>query len=254
MYCSQCGKKIIDNAKFCKYCGQAVNSEVPKAGNDIVSVDTTTAGETITLTPKNIYFLMMIGASIFAAIGGLLPTVSVGMWGYSRECSVKDIWELLSSLKDMGADVDIFYLIFGLSSLLYIVSALAGVVLIGAVLLGKKKYDLANPALVGAWTCILADGITVLLKVIINQNTSDELFGLKMFSTPIAGWLLLIVPLLNIFIFIKGYLGEKIVYESTSMIEQKNKQITEEKICMVCKTRYTLGSRCPKCGSTAVEH
>lgn len=255
MYCSQCGKKIMDNANFCKYCGQPSNSEIPETKKTDITVDKAMSNDTLVLTNKSVYLLMMIVSSMFTAAGGLLPTISVGMWGYSRECSVKDVWELLSSLKDMGVDVDSFYLVFGLSSILYITSALAGIMVIGALISGKKKYDLVNPVLVGAWTCILADGITIIWKMIINHNTSDELYGIKIFSTPIMGWLLLIVPLVNIYIFVKGYLGEKIIYDSGAITtEQTNREITEEKVCMVCKTRYTLGSRCPKCGSTAVEH
>ena len=83
--------------------------------------------------------------------------------------------------------------------------------------------------------------------------TADEFYGVKLFEIPLMGWLLLIVPLINIFIFVRGYLGENSVRKMSQSFQEENERIVEEKVCLVCKTRYTLGSKCPKCGSTAVE-
>ena len=59
--------------------------------------------------------------------------------------------------------------------------------------------------------------------------------------------------MINAFFFVRGYLGEDIPGTVSQSFQKENERIVEEKVCMVCKTRYTLGSKCPKCGSTAVE-
>ncbi len=254
MFCSQCGKQIEDNAKFCKYCGNLLNSQ----NKSIVNTPTHYKGQAdpvmmVHLTPKIIYALLMIACTIFSALGGLIPSISVSLWSYSKECSVRDIWKLLSSLEDWGLDIEGFRMVLLVITGGYLVSAIAGVVMLLALLQRKKKYSLANPALVSAWTCIAADAVMILTRIAMNAKIAEELYEMEIFSTPAMGWLLLIIPMINAFFFVRGYLGEDILGTVSQSFQKENERIVEEKVCMVCKTRYTLGSKCPKCGSTAVE-
>lgn len=45
MYCSECGKELRENAKFCSFCGTTVESAAEKADVEIVSDDTAAAEE-----------------------------------------------------------------------------------------------------------------------------------------------------------------------------------------------------------------
>lgn len=254
MFCSQCGKQIDDNAKFCKYCGKLLNSQNKSIVNAPTHYkDQADSAMMIHLTPKIIYALLMIASTVFTALGGLIPSISISFWSYSKECSVKDIWKLLSSLEDWGVDIVQFQMSMIVISCAYILSAIAGVIMLVALLNGKKKYDLVNPALVGSWACVIADIIMISECIGVNKITAEELYGVELFEIPLMGWLLLIIPLINIFVFTRGYLGENSARKTSQNFQKENERIVEEKVCMVCKTRYTLGSKCPKCGSTAVE-
>lgn len=254
MFCSQCGKQIEDNAKFCKYCGKSlIQQNEPLRSPTIYYNEQMNSATMVHLDSKTIYAVLMIVSTIFAAMGGLLPSLSVSVWSYSKECSVKDIWKLASSLEDWGIEDVTFQAVLGVVSFAYILGAIAGAIMLVALLNGKKKYDLANPALVNSWSCIVADSIMIITCKVANNITADEFYGVKLFEIPLMGWLLLIVPLINIFIFVRGYLGENSVRKMSQSFQEENERIVEEKVCLVCKTRYTLGSKCPKCGSTAVE-
>ena len=125
-----------------------------------------------------------------------------------------------------------FQAVLGVVSFAYILGAIAGVIMLVALLNGKKKYDLANPALVNSWSCIVADSIMIITCKVANNITADEFYGVKLFETPLMGWLLLIVPLINIFIFVRGYLGENSVRKMSQSFQEENERIVEEKVCL----------------------
>ncbi len=229
MYCSNCGKEINNDARFCSGCGTDINNgREPVTKSNIESIETFIKQKGI----KIICLILMLGSTLFVAFGGVMPILSGGieMFDYSLtdEWSLFELLDFATYLEDYIESVSAIKLVIYLAIGCYFISVItAGKVILSVVSRGK------NEAITKLVTISMVSGeiafvIVFILKNIVNHITSEEFYGMEFLTTTTVGWGLLIIPLVNLFIFKRGYLG--------AAYYDDEKRITKDKVCMVCKT------------------
>ena len=250
MFCSKCGKKIDDNARFCSGCGVEINKDmntVVKTGinPNVESISTFIEQKGI----KIICLFLMIGVTIFVAFGGVVPILSGGIelfdYSLNEEWTLFELLDLASYLEKYIAEVSIFKVVIYLAIGCYIISVIAAGKAVINLLSKGKNEDITSPITVSMVIGETAYIIVFILKSLINYITAEELYGMEFLTTTKVGWVLLILPIVNLFVFKKGYLGAA-YYDDEA-------RITKDKVCAKCKTIYVIGNKCPKCGSQNVE-
>jgi hypothetical protein len=115
---------------------------------------------------------------------------------------------------------------------------------------GRGKYEIDSSGIFAMYSSIGMHLTMILFRVIVNSATSDDLYGVKLLTTPMISWVILILALINIYVIKVLYNGKSIYRIPSDHTLRENERITSEKVCARCKTVYTLGSKCPKCGFT----
>lgn len=261
MFCRHCGKEIANDAKFCDGCGKALatttgsREEYPKM-QPTGSANQINYGYgmyNLNFNKKTIFLIATIIATIFVALGGIWPCITLNLFGQIREYSIKEIWGVITRLEEYGLDIGVVKVMLGGATMASIASAFFG----GRFLLffyhGQRRYTLVNQAILSMWCGVISFVLMLVTKWFVNSQTADEFYGVQLFETTSTGWMMLILALVNIHVFIKGYLGERILNIESMHFLNENERITREKLCIVCKTKYVLGSVCPKCGSKSTE-
>lgn len=241
MFCNHCGKEIPNNAKFCNFCGKEIGIYPVHQSNDMQMPNNSNqsygGAGTYQRDTKTMFMYAMTGATICMGICNFFPILS----GNTEILKWLDIDDSLGIQEPIMLLMLIATAVFVLASLFF-----AGKFLLN-MWCGVRGYDLANSSLSASWCQVLSLILQYLLSELMNSMIRWDIFE---FAS--LGWFMLIIGLANIFIFVKGYLGEKIVPGQSGQY-QENQSITSEKTCLVCNTTYVLGSVCPKCGSKATK-
>lgn len=209
MFCSNCGKEILSNAKFCDNCG-AQN----KQGMSTMNVKNKADYKYVIAERKKWFLIAAIIATIFVALGGLFPVITIKELEYSENYSIKDIWNIINVFEQYNIDAGLFKFIDIIKFMLIIAGlcSIASGILCGVFvwywITGEDGYDLIDPAKDSVVLGEISQLIVLLFKLLINTCIAKEIYGVKIVYTSSIGILLLIVPILCLAVIYKGYLGE----------------------------------------------
>lgn len=286
MFCKNCGGEIAEGIKFCKYCGTALTSAA--APSNPVQSNPTPApaqnsnpnpyvysnvqmnqqpqmsrpaqvsygGDAAAQTQKMILMLVMSAITIFLALGGLMKTlVSDAGWS-KQEASLKEVFDMLQidelmELIDRGYGEEILeelfsteqgfcILLFLVSCLFSLISLISGIIYVIKLISGSNGSSLARSARsVGRWQ------LTSIILLIVFMFLIKQATGSLAVKFSFWGWAVLILPLVNSF-------GVSNAYERACMATSADAYRMRERVCAQCNTYYSVGSRCPRCGSQAI--
>ena len=121
-----------------------------------------------------------------------------------------------------------------------------------SMLTGGGKLEMTDNMAISMKTSIAHLAIPMILGLIVNLILSEELYGMKVFALTPLGWVILAVAFFNLFVLIRSYLHQDVLGMPSAAHRAENERITAGKMCLVCKTEFTLGTICPNCGSPAV--
>lgn len=262
MFCTKCGNELADNMKFCPKCGAQVSGNTGDVSSGGKSINISLDGMPLKVSFERIkiikafFLLLTLAATVFVALGGLLPIVhcEIGAFGYSvgGDWTLFELREKINILEQYDIEGDAltnFKICVWIAIVAYFVSVFFAAKALLALLMGGKRYQITNPVTVSMFWGMGSVVILILLILFTNHMTAEELYGMEFFTITSTGWLLLVMSIANIFIFVNGYLGEGMFREFFSSDDEDD--IAKEKVCLVCKTKYVVGNRCPVCGSEA---
>ena len=257
MFCSRCGNVIDDSSNYCKHCGVPLNDDrIP--GIKQIDCGNTTLNPILPISVNNsklFLLLAIIGATFLIMIGGILPLISIKKISHTESYNIFQYWEEIKTLSRWGMDSDTikgFRILLMIPSAAFILSTILGIKFFADFVSGVRGQQLTLFSTASTGCGILGIGLLTLYRYAINYRIEEELYEIIVLSGTNMVWVLLTVELINLLILIPGYLGNRIFGVLTRSEQIENDRITSEKICLICKTKYTLGERCPKCGSEAV--
>lgn len=277
MFCKNCGGELAEGTKFCKYCGTALNSgsaaqQSSQATNQTSNTNSNPyvynnvqmnqpasvpyGGNAGAQTKKLILMLVMAAITIFLALGGLWKTlVSEGYWR-SEAVSLMEVFDMLEieelfeaigeGYGDMvlealfSTEMGLYMLVFFLAGIFSVVSLISGVIFVFKLIGGSSGTGLARSARsVGRWQLV---SMILLIAFMLLMKLEYGVLGVK-FS--FWGWAVLILPLVNSF-------GICNAYERACLAAAPDAYKMKERVCAQCNTYYSVGNRCPRCGSQSI--
>ncbi len=194
-FCGSCGKEIGDSVKFCPYCGKDTGLDVSRVDGPVQVVPG--------VKPKtDIFQIISWVITVFAMLGMFLPIAGIDYW-IKKDINLISAWDYATSFfGDKGFFVYVMLFVATVFAVLCI-----GLAIRAFIVIFKKTrgVDTDKAIRLSAW-CEAISMVTVLvLTWIINID-----FGTNMLGLTFVGWIMLIVTLLNIFVFtnknVKGML------------------------------------------------
>lgn len=253
MFCMKCGKELDDSAQYCSGCGTAVGEKESHMLS--INVGKVTPNFLRRREDNLPYRILMAVITILIIISGFLPILEARIkifgWDFtsyitSTKWNLLNIWQNVDTLGDAISSANMVKLKIAiiLALLSYGICVIMGFFFIKGFFTGKQRKDLTM------WVsavCIAAEVAYIIifwLRLRINDVAASFYSSKEIISYTTIGWVLLFLPIVNLIIS-RQYLG--------TCIKIDNDNSTKEKICLLCKTSYVIGSKCPNCGSTATE-
>lgn len=239
MFCSNCGKEIEDGAKFCSVCGHAMGSGFARP-NIMASNNLHLSANT---GKKLVFLALIILSTVLSAVSTFMPVISAKVNLYferfETSCNIFDLFDLTELIEEYGGSVGFFKLIFLVCMGLSIIICIAGIKFIYDVFSGVKGEDLLNASTLASGFCVIRFILIFIVVLLINNATSEELYGAKFLSVSGWAWVTVICAIINMALFSRMY--------SESLESEKERSMS--KICSKCGTQFVLGEVCPKCGT-----
>ena len=235
MFCSNCGKEVKETEIYCHHCGYHLKGE----NTAPVIKPTDNNGDTS-------YLVAIALANIFVAISIFYKTMHCIFTDYHRKLSVFDMFDFVDYLDNWGFEINHYTAIkiFGVGAVISgILSMIFGAVFLFSVYKkeARKKINISQISSFWGLLGILLQGISVKL---LNACDDVGIMELTLFRFTVWSWFVIVIALVNIFLLSKLYTG------SSSPVSMRSKEYSE-KTCMICKTTYSIGNKCPNCGSTS---
>lgn len=278
MYCRECGKQLRDDSKFCYQCGTKVITELENQSDDTTSNITTNNEVTANIVqntdvtsnvvqtnkvPQKSWYeeigattneqiksyadkqnlgnsiLIMTISLIWLAVSAFMPIIEVALWG--ETCSFFDISDIIEILEEF----DFGDGLLGTISFMCKVAFIIGIILVILYFVNLVKLYRDNEKIcnLSKYATILMSVPTLVIlieKLIIDSEVNKMFEGASLLKFTLYGWITIIVTIINM-----------IVSCNCKETHYRNDINREEKVCMLCKTRY-MGSSCPTCGSSLI--
>ncbi len=264
MFCSNCGKQLVDGVKFCKYCGASIGVQ-GGAGNQMPSGNTYNhqapptnvanqnandsghVGGQPSLEPRTIWLIAMTAITVFVALGFFWSVVEVSFYSDAK-FGFKDATDITRLMKATGM-VGFGTFLVWVATIASVISALFGAGFLWELYNGQRGEDLSGFAKNSAICQLVALIILVFLTFMVNMQ-GKEYGDFNILKITVMGWFLVILCLVNIYYVINRYEEECFDYVAKSSATTGYGQSGIIRVCIRCETNYSIGSKCPKCGGT----
>lgn len=259
MFCMNCGKEVDSNANYCPGCGAELGKRPGIAGS-LPSVNLKRVASNYLEIRRGVSrpLVVMLVITFFIMISGFFPVVRchIDVMGWRM---ITYRWNLLDFRKVTNimenfesSDLVIIKIFMTAIVVFYISGVISGIFLLKNFFINTKQ-ELEDMAPFIFATSIATE-IAYLLILFTGAAVDSELdyalginnaVGFTLFE-----WLFLLLPIINIVLYQCQHAVDKKRRLEKLMMDNNT---YKEKTCLLCKTRYTLGNKCPKCGSTAIE-
>lgn len=185
-FCESCGKEIGDGVKFCPYCGKDTGINI---------VNTTSPVQVVpgAKPQMDVFKIISLVITVFAMLGIFLPVVELDYW-IEEKMSIIEAWKIATGF--FGDEGFFIYLMLFVATVFAVLCIGLGVRALIAVFRNTKGADTEQMIRVSMWCEVISMAVLLVLTWIINID-----FGTDMLGLAFLGWSMLIVALLNIYVF-----------------------------------------------------
>ena len=238
MFCSNCGKKVEDGAKFCAECGHQLGGSIPN-NNTVYSQQNIMQTKAMQVASKGKYKAMMLISAIFSSITFFLPFIALRYdYFIIRGEESFSLMDFLS--ESLGEGFDGGTIIVFLTTAVSIIIGLATFVMLCS---GEddERFLSANSVASG-FSLVRFVGYFIYVSIVA-YSYSGSIFGGEIVLTFWA-WLSGIGSILCLSLFRPKF--EKCEAQNGGMAENT---AFLSKVCPKCHTSFSIGDICPKCGT-----
>ena len=238
MFCSNCGKKVEDGAKFCAECGHQLGGSQP-ANNNVVYIQPVVQAPTKSGFSKGTYRTLMLIVAIISSVTYFLPFI-----GFRYDyfiVSGEESFSLMDFLSEsLGEGFDGGTIIVFLTTAVSIIIGLATFVMLCS---GEddERFLSANSVASG-FSLVRFVGYFIYVSIVA-YSYSGSIFGGEIVLT-FWSWLSGIGSILCLSLFRPKF--EKCEAQNGGMAENT---AFLSKVCPKCHTSFSIGDICPKCGT-----
>ena len=252
MFCSNCGKKVEDGAKFCAECGHTLGGNAQNRPNNgyVSNGMQFTQG----IGSDKMFLGLIIVSVVLSALNAIIPLITAKLWSERRDLSVFELFDLndlVDVLTGSKGFYGFLYILCICSSILIVIAAIK---LIYDVVHGENGSVLMDSANLASILCIGRFIVAFIIVCMINTSFKEQGMDIQILSVSVWAWIIAILAVLNLVVFKRFYL-ENSGAQTVQKDEEKDASIFENnpyglsKVCPVCKTSFSLGDVCPKCGN-----
>lgn len=263
MFCSNCGKQLADGSKFCRYCGASTSvqggqgNQAPSGStyNQVSPTHMTNQNANVgsygnvqfNMEPRTMWLWAMTAITVFVALGFFWSIVEVSFYSDAK-FAFKDANDITKLMKATGLSGfgTVFIWIATIASM---ISALFGAGYLWELYNGQRGEALSGFAKNSAICQLVALIIVGFLAFLVNMQ-GKEYGDFNILKITTMGWFLVIACLGNIYFVINRYEEECFEYVAKTSSSSTYGQSGITRVCMRCETNYSIGRKCPKCGST----
>ena len=253
MFCSNCGKKVEDGAKFCAECGHTLGGNAQNRPNNgyVSSGMQFTQG----IGTDKMFLGLIIVSVVLSALNAIIPLITAKLWSERRDLNVFELFDLNDLVDVLTGSKGFYGFLYILCIGSSILIAIAAIKLIYDVVQGENGSVLMDSANLASILCIVRFIVAFIIATSINSSFKKQGMDVQLLSVSVWTWIIAILAVLNLAVFKRLYLENTGTQTVQTEADAKNTSIFENnpyglsKVCPVCKTSFSLGDVCPKCGN-----
>ncbi len=238
MFCSNCGRKLPSGVFFCAGCGSRIAHELEE--DSFGMIKSYSYGEKVMTRTEGEKRWSLCCSFVISIMVELLWWMPLARFN-GETCGIFQIMVCIERITKRLENFEVLiagimvWIVLGL----YIASIVYTIKAVKLFLDGKRDAHISTE-------------LSSAMLFMAIQLIAIFLLGVKSeISLSILGWMVLAMVLVNYFYFIKNYCSVYYVDYKYSRRVAPEERI-EDRVCLMCKTSFINGDRCPKCGSKNV--